>query len=684
MSRRRSRSNFIGRSRPQNQALPSLLQNIYNAAVNHHGSGQLAMAERCCRQILASHPQHADSLHLLGVIGHRAGQHAAAAELIRKAIAVNCRDASYHCNLGSVLHAMGRIDEAIASFDQALRLVPHHPETHNNLGNALQCLGRLDEAETHFRRALVGNPANPQTYNNLANTLQGLGRLEEAIVLYVRALAIHPGYAEAHNNLGNVLQTCGRTSEAVDHYRKAVTIRPNYAEAHNNLGNALEVLGKPEYAIASYERALSLRPNYPEAHSNLGNTLCNLGRLKEAEIHCKRAIALNPNDAAAFNNLGNVLQASGCLAEAAASYRRALALRPNYPVAHMNLGNALQSEGKLEEAVAQYERALAIHPNYAQAHMNKALTDLLRGDFAAGWRGHEWRWQIDRPLSPRLSLKEPQWRGAPLNGARILLHSEQGLGDCIQFLRYIPMVQAAGGDVVLEVPRSMRRIAELLPHVGDLVVSGEPRPPFDCHCPLMSLPLAFGTTLETIPAQVPYLSAPQEACRMAEAYPWPNDGLRVGLVWSGNPKHLKDRRRSIPFSAFEPLIKTQGVHFFSLQVGGVQGALSASGATVIDLAPLIEDMGDTAALIAQLDIVITVDTSVAHLAGALGKPVWLLLSNDPDWRWLLERDDSPWYPTAKLFRQLSPGDWPEVIAQVTSALIAVAKTPGLSRALVPS
>lgn len=667
---KRDRALVAGRGDSQNRELLHAVQDMYNAGVRYHSAGQLAMAEQCYRQVLAKDPRHVDSLHLLGVIGHQAGQHSAAAELIRKAIQMNGRDASYHCNLGSVLQAMGRPREAVVSYERALKLNRDHAEAHSNLGNVLQALGKPDEAAAHYRRALAVRPNDPQIHNNFANSLQALYRPEEAVTHYMKALALRPEYAEAHNNIGNVLLSLNRLNEAVEHYGFALTLQPHYPEARNNLGNALEALGRLEEAAASYREALALMPHYAEAHNNLGNVLSSQGKFEEAAAQCGQALALNPSYAAAHNNLGNVFQSLGQLGEAAACYAKALALRPNYAEACMNLGNVFQSQGKLKEAISQYEQALAIKPNYAQAHMNKALTELLGGDLVSGWRGHEWRWRINRPFSPRLTLSQPQWRGEQLNGARILLHAEQGLGDCIQFLRYLPMVEAAGGAVVLEIPEPLRRLAALLPNIEQIVVSGEPRPPIDWHCPLMSLPLAFGTSLDTIPAQVPYLSVPTEAQKKGVAPPWPTEGLRVGLAWAGNPKHLKDRFRSIPFSMIEPLLQTKGVHFFSLQAGKAAGDLSACSGTITDLAPAIADMADTAALIAQLDLVISADTSVAHLAGALGKPVWLLLPYDADWRWLMHREDSPWYPTARLFRQTSPGDWHGVVARVNSALVS--------------
>lgn len=529
---KRNQQPVVRRKIPQRQGLLPALQDIFTAAIGHHIAGRLAEAERCYRKVLSVNARHADSLHLLGVIGYQAGHYEASAKMIGDAIGLNAKEPFYHCNLGNALQALGRAEEAVAC------------------------------------------------------------------------------------------------------YRKALALKPEYAEAHNNLGHALQALGKLEEALACYRHALALKPDYADAYNNLGHIFLAMGKATEASEHL----------------------------------RRALAFRPNYPEAQMNLGNALQLQGNLQGAIACYERAISLNPVYAQAHLNQALTQLMRGDFASGWRNHEWRWRLPKVGSPRLNFVQKQWHGEPLNGLRILLHSEQGLGDCLQFLRYVPMVQAAGGTVVLEVPASVQRLAALIPGVADLIVTGQPRPAFDWHCPLMSLPLAFGTESGTIPARVPYLAIPQQAREQAAALPWPAEGLRLGLVWAGNPTHIKDRFRSIPLAQLSPLFNLKNVHLFSLQVGTGNEQLTAINSPIVDLSTGITDLVDTAAFIAQLDLVVTVDTAVAHLAGALGKPFWLLLSKDADWRWQLEREDSPWYPTARLFRQKDLGDWTGVIDCVTSAL----------------
>jgi Glycosyltransferase family 9 (heptosyltransferase) len=360
------------------------------------------------------------------------------------------------------------------------------------------------------------------------------------------------------------------------------------------------------------------------------------------------------------------MTAIGCIGEGTTG-------APDSAEALVKRGYAIQDAGRLDpggldEAMACFERALALESEYADAHLAKGIHLLLRGAYSLGWGSYEWRWRMPSFTSVQRNFTQPQWYGEPLNGRSILLHGEQGFGDCIQFLRYVPMVQAAGGVVILEIQGRLMRICELLAGVTELIAYGQPLPEADLHCPLLSLPLAFGTELESVPAAVPYLSVPQEARERAEFMGWPAEGLRVGLVWAGSPEHQQDEFRSFAFDLFAPLLAVGGVHFYSLQMGEAAEQAVAAGSRVIDLASRTRDMADTAAQIAQLDLVIAVDTAVVHMAGALGKPVWVLLSDRADWRWLVGREDSPWYPTARLFRQRAVGDWPEVIARVGAEL----------------
>jgi tetratricopeptide (TPR) repeat protein len=687
------------------QVIAAVIQQMLNQAIAFHQAGNFGQAAQLYGEILKLNPQHADSLHLLGMVASQARRTDLAIDLILKAIAINGRVAAYHSNLGSILQAQGRLTEAGASYAQALALDPNlaeihlnlglllqtqgklneavaeyeaavalNPalaEAHSNLGNGLQAQGHLDAAIAHYEQALKLKPAFVEAWYNLGNALLAQEKLEEAAASYERSLALNPRLAEAHCNLGNVLKGQEKPDEAVAHYERALQLKPGYAEAHYNLANVLSVQGKTHEAVAQYELALHFDPQCAKAHNNLGNVFRSLEEPEKAVAHYRQVPDADPEFTDAYNNLGLALLSLGRHEEAIESIARTLALKPHLAEAHCNLGAVLHAQNRVAEATASYQRALTLKPELPKARINLGMIQLLSGDFANGWKNYELRWD-DAPLHRR-EFAQPQWLGEPLSGRRILLHAEQGLGDTLQFLRYVPMVKAAGGTVILEVQDRLRTLAAELPGVAAVVSTGAPLPDFDCHCPLLSLPSVFGTTLGSIPASIPYLKVPQAAHAKAADFPWPEDGLRVGILWAGNPVFPEDRYRfrSAPIDVFRPLLEIDGVHLFSLQFGEHVAELSdfpEFARRVVDLSPLVEDMSDTAAQIAKLDLVIMVDTSVSHLAGALGVPVWVLTPYTPDWRWLQKREDTPWYPSMRLFRQPQPGDWTSVMEAMLAEL----------------
>ncbi|MGD0768694.1 MAG: tetratricopeptide repeat-containing glycosyltransferase family protein [Tepidisphaeraceae bacterium] len=528
------------------------------------------------------------------------------------------------------------------------------------------------------------------------------GRLPEAEQLYRQILARQPAHAGALHNLGMIAHRMGRNDIAVDLIRRSIALGSKHVEAHFNLGNALSDMGQHDEAIAAYRQAIAVKPNYPEAHNNLGSALNKKGQLDEAIAAYRQAIALNPKLAEAHNNLG-VVRYKGQLDEAIASYRRAIALSPNFAEAHNNLGTGLQEKGQLDEAVAAYRQAIAHKPNYAEGHSNLAKALLLRGDFEEGWPEYEWRWKVQDFPSPRRGFSQPLWDGGELTGRAILLHAEQGLGDTIQFIRYLPRVVQRGGKIILACQAELQRLFHAMAGEYQIVAFGQPLPAFDLHCPLPSLPHVLGTTLGDIPQTVPYLS-PEPA--LVEAWSrtlGAGDGqLRVGLAWAGNPQFESDRTRSLNLQQLAPLAAAaeakptateakptateakptateekptvRGVRFYSLQKGaaGAQAKNPPAGLDLVDLGPKLNDFADTAAVMSLMDLIITTDTSVPHLAGALARPVWVMLQFVPDFRWLMDREDSPWYPSMRLFRQRSPGDWDSVIARVVNSLRSLA------------
>jgi Tfp pilus assembly protein PilF len=494
------------------------------------------------------------------------------------------------------------------------------------------------------------------------------GETAAAIGLLERAVAIAPDHAAAHEALGFGLQQAGRSEEALAALRRAVSLAPHLATAFNLIGIELLSRGDPAEGLAAFEAALAARPAYAEAQINAGLALQKLKRLEAARKAFLRAAKLKPNWAEAENALGTVLQQLGRPEQAVAAYRRAIAHKPDFAASINNLGRSLRDLGKVEAAIAQYTKAIALDPCYAAAHWNRALLNLLSGRFAEGWEEQEWRWKVEGfPSTPR-HFAPPLWRGESIAGQTILLHAEQGFGDTFQFLRYVPLVAETGARIVLEVQPQLAPLAAALPGVTQLVVRGTPLPPFDWHAPLLSLPRAFATTLETIPATVPYLSADPALVGRWRARISRNDTLQVGLVWAGSPTHGNDRNRSVDLSLLAPLLEIPDTCFYSLQIG----ATRKLPAGLVDLSAELDTFAESAAALTCLDLLISVDTSSAHLAGALGVPVWTLIPFAPDWRWLLEREDSPWYPSMHLFRQKKRGDWAGVVKRVARKLSLLA------------
>ena len=517
---------------------------------------------------------------------------------------------------------------------------------------------------------LKAEPNQAACLHLLASAAQQLGRFDLATRLLARLVRLRPGWADGHYQLGNVLRAQGDQVKAMAAYREALRHRPDHPETLNNLANALQAQSRLPEAIEHYRRALALRPDYRDALANLGTALRGAEQLDEARGCYDRLLALDPDNADGWNGLCLVHHAAGRLDEARGAVDRALALRPDFAEALVNLSNLLQEAGDRTGAIAALDRFLVRDPHHAKARNNRALLLLGAGRFEAGWRDYEWRWDASSLGRSWRDLGVPQWHGEPAEGRTILVHAEQGFGDTLQFCRYVPMLAARGFRVMLEVPPPLLRMMTNLAGVARVFPRGVPLPRVDLHCPLLSLPLGFCTRLETIPAAVPYLTADPVAIegwrrRLA------GRRLTVGLAWAGNPRAAVaelaalDRRRSMPPAALAPLLDCPGVRFVSLQK---EGPPAPAEFGMLDPMPAMVDFADTAALVAALDLVISVDTSVVHLAGALGRPVWLLNRFDGCWRWLDGRDDSPWYPTLRQFRQQAPGDWGDVVARVRQAL----------------
>jgi tetratricopeptide (TPR) repeat protein len=692
-----------------------------------HQAGRLSDAERIYRQVLAAQPKHFDGLHLLGVIFMQRGDAAAAVRQIDAALKVEPRHILALNNRGNALQQLRRFDEALASYDSALAVRPDYAEALTNRGAALTALRRYDEALSSCDRAVVLRPDLADAHVNRGSALHGLNRFAEAVSAFDHALALRPSYAQAHYNRGNalyalkrheqalasvdaalalrpdyvealtnrgaVLHALDRNGEALASLDRAIALAPNNVEALVNRGVALNALKRYDDALACYERALRLCPDHLDALTNRGVALHDLGRYEEALASHDRALALQPDFAEALSNRGNTAQELRRFDDALASFDRALALQPDFAEAHSNRGNVLQELRRFDEALTSYDRALVLRPDFADGHFNAAVCRLLRGDFARGWQQHEWRWETKQLRAVKRRFPQPLWTGVDdLAGKIILLYAEQGFGDTIQFCRYVPQVVERAAAVILEVQKPLCELMTGLAGRVQIVPRGAALPDFDLHCPLLSLPLAFGTGLETIPAQTPYLTAPENKTRawrgrlddhelgkheLGKRELGRHQRPRVGLVWAGDPRkslpgaNRIDRQRSLQFDQLAPLLQVRDCTFYSLQKGDdAQAQLRGSVLShrIIDWSADFHDFSDTAALIENLDLVIAVDTAVAHLAGALGKPLWLINRYNTCWRWLLDRDDSPWYPTARLFRQDATRDWYPVITRIASAL----------------
>ncbi len=501
----------------------------------------------------------------------------------------------------------------------------------------------------------------------LAEQHRQAGRLQAAEDLCRQILQAVPGHAETLHLYGIIAHQAGNLPAAIEFLRQAIASDGHVPLFHCNLGEMCRLAGRLDEALAAGRQALALRPDFPEALNNLGIVHFDRGEYEEAIAQYRRAIALLPSYADAHSNLGNALRALRRLDEAIASYTRALELKPAFADAFSNRALTYHLLARFDEAVADFRRAIALQPLHGNAHSGLAMNYLLRGRFSEGFVEYEWRWRSSE-LPSRPPMPTP-WKGEDPRGKRLLVHAEQGLGDTLHFCRYLPLLRERGAKVVLHVQKTLRSlIAEAMPWL-ELIAEGENLPATDMQCSLLSLPHLLGTTLDTIPATIPYLHAKEEAAARFAAIMGQGQGLKVGIVWAGSTKHLNDVDRTIALSMLSPLFAVKGVRFFSLQIGARPGDLLP--APVTDLAPELTDFAQTAGAVAALDLVITVDTAVAHLAGAMGKPVWLMLAFVPDWRWLLEREDSPWYPTARLFRQKTRGDWKHVTQRIAQALSAI-------------
>lgn len=538
-----------------------------------------------------------------------------------------------------------------------------------NLAVKEQESGNLLIAEKIYSAILLKDPGNPAALNNLGNLFQNRGETDKSIECFKKALISTPASPELNYNLANILYETGHIDEAIVHYRFAISLAPDLKSAYNNIAVALKETGRLDEAIDYIEQILKIEPCYADAYMTMGNIFTDMRQWDKAIDSYRKALETEPQNHNAFYNMANINKIRGNIVEAIALYREALRLKPDYSDAWNNLGAAFKSCGNVSEAIECYRKAIELSPDNEDAHLNYAITLLLTGNFEEGWKEYEWRLKT-KNVYYRKNLME--WDGAELNGKTILLYADQGYGDTIQCARYIPLLKAMGaGKIVLECQPELISLMSSISCIDSIMQRKAGINGFDLCCALFSLPLIFKTNLENIPASVPYLTTPEQSIKKWSDRLKPHKNmLRIGLIWAGSPAYQEDKLRSLNLKTFLPLLKLKEdkVIFFSLQKGPAAKEILdvPENSRPIDLSGEINDFSDTAAIMEQLSLIITVDTASAHLAGALGKPVWTLLPEDPDWRWLLEREESAWYPTMKLFRKDREGDWHSLVLKMCS------------------
>ena len=492
------------------------------------------------------------------------------------------------------------------------------------------------------------------------------GRVRDAEVI-LKAIAVdHPDEPDVVHLLGTLYLQTERLDEAIKTIGRAIAIKDDNPAYHHNLGLAHRSTGSLTDAEAAFRRAVKLGPDVVDYYIALGITLQRQTRYDEAAAVFLKAANLQPSSFEAQTVLAMVWEEQGCTEKAEAGYRKALKFGET-PTLYFNLGNVLKDQHRADEAEAAYARAIELMPDYAEAHVHRAFSLLLKGNLLPAWEEYEWRWKVPAFTSPRRTLTVPQWRGEPLNGCTLLIHAEQGFGDAVQFIRYTQAASKAGGRIVVECHESLSRLIASAPSVDEVTFAHKPLPPIDLHIPLLSLPSVFRTTLKTIPADIPYLAAdPVDVKKWRKRFSVLS-GLKIGIAWRGSAERRGNPPRACSIEHFRPILECSNVHLFSLQKDIAEDELPLL-ADIHNLSTELGDFGDTAAVVMALDLVITIDSVIAHIAGALGRPFWVLLSTGSDWRWLIERQDSPWYPTARLFRQTRPRQWSDVIDRVIEAL----------------
>lgn len=658
---------------PEEQADDSRLQE----AVAALQAGKLREAEQYVRAVLTDNSDDPQALHLLAVIAHQGRNPKAAIELAERAVASAPDAAAYRNTLGFLYRLARRPSDAVEHLKKALELRPDYPEALNNLGIAYSESNQVQAAVEAYEKVLESQPEFPEALNNLGNALARAGRLDDAIARYDEAIGLREGYAEAWSNKGDALQAKGKDfrEKALACYEKATALNPRWADAWFKFGVLLNALERPAEAESAMRKALRLNPNHLRCLVAIGALLEKVGKLPSAASHLRHALTIAPDDTAALKSLGHVTLKLGNAVEAKHVLARARELAPADPDTLYSYANCLLRMEQLQPAMDLYLRVRELQPKQARGTFAPAAVLLMDGQYEKGWAAYESRYNMSafRPNVP--NIRERLWDGSPLDGRRLLVHVEQGFGDTIQFCRYLPKLReklGSGGKIIFLCEHELYRVMRTLPGVDELfhLRQKDMQIVFDAQVPLLSLPHRFGTTVQTIPAQIPYLGVPEDAALDDELPTSPKATVRAAIAWTGRPTHSDNIYRSIPLEQIATLFDIEGVDFHSIQIGAGSKAIRPylERENVFDHSDGIKDFADTAAILAKVDVLITVDTAVCHLAGAMGKDVWTMLPFGGEWRWLRNREDTPYYPSMRLVRQKILGDWGLVVERVREGL----------------
>lgn len=616
----------------QQITIPQALQ----YAVQLIQASRLDEARRIVLQVLQQEPNNHEAIHLMAYTANSMGNWTESEDYLRRAVALNPHSAVYIQNLGALLNARGQVDEAVACFQKSMTLDPRYPDPVMKMGLVYESRKDFDTAAEYYRKAI----------------------------------AIQPDFAEAHCNLGDILVQKSQFAEALTAYGNALRINPNLAEAYANRATAFDKLGREDEALAELQRAVQINPNMPLALVSLGQLMSRKGKIEQAIPHIRRATELAPGNVNFRSALAIAHLRLGQYEQAVEHCRRANQIDSNFIDPWVNLGLALTDLGEHDQALKAYDRALQIDPTCSSTQANRALIHLRRGDFEKGFADYDHRWQLGEFQQMMQKYTCPRWSGEPLAGKTLILWHEQGFGDTIHLIRYAKIMADQGATIIAQAQPQLLGLLKSVAGISRLITRSDSLPSADFHAPMLSIPGILNTRPDRIPAEVPYITPDPALVEQWRERMAPHAGYRVGIAWCGNPHLRLDHERSIPLKQFLPLSRIGGVKLFSLQVGMGTDQLRTVPMNLIDLTSYIRDFSDTAACIANLNLLITVDTAVLHLAGAMAKPVWGLIQKWPDWRWQLDREDSPWYPTIRLFRQPRLKDWASVMDRIASELPA--------------